>query len=482
MSISQSWRNNGTAYRLMVSECECGSRSFPPKEVCVNCGRRSNLTLKPYDSFDRVAKLLAFSHRSEGLLDIIPGLVEMNGVTFPTRITDDDGNGLEIGMEMEQTFRRLGTTPEGLIDYGTVFRPLIGKRPEIHNGYSVTSKEVGIVGYGTHIPRYRIPMELFDREYGSPEGTSKRSSGFVEKRIHHFDQDSLTMGVDASRMALRMSMLSGERIDSVYFGAVNKPYRMKSSAITIAEAIGATPHVKAHDIDSSSRGATSSILDAFSVAGDRKMGVENTLVVGSDTPRVREGEQQDIGAASGAAAFVFGKENVIANLIGFGSFSSDIPDEWWNIGSNYPSTSGRFGGEPAYFRHMVNSTKLLLLRFHKTIDDIDHLVLNYPSNSFAKKLSKSLGRPLDDFGFKKVISRIGNPKNSSTLLSLAHTLDNAGPGETILMVHYGSGGGADALLLETTGLLNDVRKNQKSIEEQLRCGKGISYHTYRKRN
>jgi hydroxymethylglutaryl-CoA synthase len=152
------------------------------------------------------------------------------------------------------------------------------------------------------------------------------------------------------------------------------------------------------------------------------------------------------------------------------------------MGEDYPKTSGRFEGEPAYFRHVVNATRFLLIRMDISIEDIDHVVVHYPSIGFAGKVSRMLGRPLDDFGFKKVISMIGNPLASSTLLSLAYTLDNAGPDESILMVHYGSGGGADAVVLRTTGALSDSRKYQVSLLDQLGKKEYITYHEYRKRN
>ncbi len=457
-------------------------RSFPPKEICSRCGSRSNLILVPYDDLQRQATLIAFSSRMEGGKEMIPGLVKIDNVTFPTRITDTKGKDLRIGMELEPTFRKLGITPEGLINYGTVFRPLRGGRPQTHNPEIGSMMGKGIVGYGVHVPYFRLPMRTMDQEHGLKEGSSEESSGFKEKTVHNFDQDTLTMGVDASRMALNMAGASGSDVDSIYFGTVNKPYRMKPSAISIAEAIGATPHVKAYDIESSSRGATSSILDAVTLVGDDLMGVDKTLVIGSDTPCVREEDQMDIGAASGAAAFLFGSDNVVARLVGFESFTSDIPDQWWTMGSDYPTTSGRFEGTPAYFRHVVNATRFLLIRLDRSIEDIDHVIVHYPTLGFARKVSRMLGHPMDDFGFKKVISMIGNPLASSTLISLAYTLDIAGPDESILLVHYGSGGGADAMVLHTTGALSDSRRYQVSIIEQLKNKEYISYHTYRKRN
>jgi len=337
------------------------------------------------------------------------------------------------------------------------------------------------VGYGAYIPYYRMKTSSLDREYGTEEGTHLRSSGFSEKTVPNFDQDSLTMGVDSTRSALRMSGIEGAEIDSIYFGTTNKAYRMKPSAITLAEAIGATPHVKASDIECSQRGATISIMDALAVVNGGIMGVRNSLVVGADTPRVREGDSLDVGAGSGSASLIFGNEDKIANFIGYETYATDIPDQWWGGYAEYPTNSGRFQGEPAYYKHLLNATRILLLKMDLKIDDVHHIVLSHPSRSFVISAARKLGIDPSSLDYLDIISRIGNPFNASTLLSLSHVLDICGPGEMILMVQYGSGGGADAILMETTDLLAEKRKHLTSLSDQLDHCSYISYNTYRRR-
>ena len=482
MSISQSWRNISTAYRLLATECSCGFRSFPPKEICVKCGKESNLRLVPYCGLGRSSMLVAHSHRISDFEDIIPGLVDIDGLTFPTRITDSRAEELSIGLEMEPTFRRLSVSPEGLINYGTIFRPRRWETPPAYRANGEVFEDAGIVSYGVHIPYYRLKMSSVDREYRVPEGTNRRSSGFTEKTVTNFDQDSLTMGVDSSRLALNMAGYNGEEVDSIYFGTIDRPYRMKASAITLGEAIGAIPHVKAYDVECSQRGASSSLLDALSVIGNDAMGISHSLVVGSDTPRVREGDQLDVGAGAGSASLILGKEDVIAKVDGLESFTTDTPDQWWSDDARYPTTSGRFQGEPAYFKHIVNAAKILMIRKDLKSDDLDHVILHHPTLSFAMRAARKLDIDRSKLTFADTISHVGNPFNSSTFLSLAHVFDVAKPDQRILMVQYGSGGGADAVLLNTTEMLPEKRSSTVSVRDQLEKRRYISYYTYRKRN
>ena len=482
MSISQSWRNITTAYRLLATECSCGYRSFPPKEICIKCGKESDLKLIPYCGMDRSSMLVAHSHRISDFEDIIPGLVDIDGLTFPTRITDTRAEELIIGLEMEPTFRRLSISNEGLINYGTIFRPGRWEKPPAYRSRGEISEKAGIVSYGVHLPYYRLKMTSIDREYRVAEGTNQMASGYSEKTVPNFDQDPLTMGVDSTRLALNMAGKSGEGVDSIYFGTTNRPYRMKASAITLGEAIGANPHIKAMDVECSQRGASSSILDAVSVVDNPTMGISESLVVGSDTPRVKEGDQLDVGAAAGSVSILIGKEDPIARIIGFETFTTDIPDQWWSDESSYPTTSGRFQGKPAYYKHLVNAARILMIREGLKTDDLDHVILHHPTLSFAKRAARKLDVDPRKLTYLDSISRIGNPFNSSTLISLASVLDKADPGERILTVHYGSGGGADAILLETTENLPEKRESSVPVETQLEHMRYISYYTYRKRN
>jgi len=467
---------------LVVSECACGYKAFPPKEICKNCGRRTNIKNRSYLSHYNRPVLLAYTHRMSDFEDIINAIIEIDGVKFPTRITDARREDIIPGMELEPTFRRLNSTQEGLINYGTIFRPRRYPPPERIARKGIISEKTGITGYGVHIPYYRVSMASIDKEYRIPEGSSEASSGFIEKTVPNFDQDALTMGVDAARLGLAMAGITGEEIGAIYFGVVNKPYRMKPSAITLGEATDSTPNVKAYDIECSSRGATSAFPDACSIVDNTPIGIRNSLVVGSDIAHVAEGDALDVGASSAAAAFVFGKEDVVATLEGFESFSSDTPDVWWNDDSEYPVASGRFQGEPAYFRHMANATKILLLKMNLKTEDIDHFVIHHPSWPFVKKIASMIGIPPQKMSFLDTIKNIGNPNTASTLISLASVPDIAKPGERILTVNYGSGAGADAFVLKTTDLLPEKRKGTIPVRTQLEMKRMISYYTYRKRN
>src|SRR5439155_1537859 len=67
------------------------------------------------------------------------------------------------------------------------------------------------------------------------------------------------------------------------------------------------------------------------------------------------------------------------------------PDFWRREGQRYPSHGGRFTGEPAYFKHVVNCAQLLFKRAGTTAEDYDYAVFHQPNGKFPVRVAKQLG-------------------------------------------------------------------------------------------
>ena len=97
---------------------------------------------------------------------------------------------------------------------------------------------VGIVSYGTYVPTYRLPREVMAKEWGIPSLGGERS-------VANFDEDSLTLAVNAAIDAL------GERnpqsLGGVFFASTTSPYREKQAAVTVATVLDANPEIRTMD-------------------------------------------------------------------------------------------------------------------------------------------------------------------------------------------------------------------------------------------
>ena len=61
---------------------------------------------------------------------------------------------------------------------------------------------VGIVGYGTQIPRYRIKVEEIAKVWGADAPSFKRGLMLNEKSVPAPDEDTATLSVNAARNAI----------------------------------------------------------------------------------------------------------------------------------------------------------------------------------------------------------------------------------------------------------------------------------------
>ncbi|MEM2925160.1 MAG: hydroxymethylglutaryl-CoA synthase, partial [Methanocellales archaeon] len=362
-----------------------------------------------------------------------------------------------------------------------IFRPKkTYKELSLHVPKRISSK-AGIIGYGVHIPKFRISMEEVAKFVKEDPELLKQSTMFIEKAVLNWDQDSTTMAVDAARNALLHAGIDGEEIDAIYFGSESKPYAVKASAITVAEAIGATPKVKAYDIESACKAATSAIPDAIAVVESERFKFRNAMVIGSDNSQAREGDALDPTSGTAAAAFIIGKKDVIARLEGYAPYATDIPDFWRRDGEPFPKHGGRFTGEPAYFKHIIGACELLFSELGIEGKDIDHAVFHMPTGKFPFKAAKRLGIDEEKLKYSFNAPYIGNSYSACGLVGLASVLDHAGDNEVILLAQYGSGAGADAMLFITEEAILDKRERGIRVEDLLSDKKYTDFHTYRKR-
>ena len=85
----------------------------------------------------------------------------------------------------------------------------------------------GIVSYGAYIPIYRLSRDEIARAWG---GGGRGG----EKAVANWDEDSLTMGVEAVIDCL--NNMNRELVDGLYFASTTPPYREKQSASIMAAA------------------------------------------------------------------------------------------------------------------------------------------------------------------------------------------------------------------------------------------------------
>jgi len=339
--------------------------------------------------------------------------------------------------------------------------------------------KAGIVSYGAYVPRYRITPTEIGRVWGTDGASTGESLNVMRKSVPAPDEDTITMSTEALRTALVRGAIDPQQIGALYVGSESHPYAVKPTATVVAQAVGATPNLTAADFEFACKAGTAAIQTCLGLVGADM--IRYGVAIGTDTSQGAPGDALEYSASAGGAAFVIGRERIICRVQGTLSYTTDTPDFWRREGQRYPSHSGRFTGEPAYFRHVTECARRMMDSAGTTPKSYGHVVFHQPNGKFPQRVGKQLGFTEEQMRYGLVTPYIGNTYSAAALLGLANVLDHAGPGERILLVGYGSGAGSDAFDLETTDELPKFdRSFGRPVQWYLDHGLEIPYAVYAK--
>lgn len=482
--------------RLRGTRCQiCGKEYFEIRDYCGNCGRKSFGKMLPADLFYEKGTLEVCTLVNEPtnkftkLGSYIYGIVSFHDgkIRVPGRLTDRmikteeevDLSALE-GRDVAPRFRRRYSVDKTDVIPTISLAFTMTDEYYPHQEYAVAKpkKEYdapGIVGYGVYASRFRIK-----------EGNLERSVPFI-------DEDSITAAVEAGKLALIHSGIESSSVGKIYVGSESNPYAVKPIASKVAQVLKLGEEdedvqgVDAIDTEFACKAATSMFKDAASLVGYPKSNIRHAMVIGTDNsqaaPRDSPGGELDLFVGYGAAAFMFGKHDVIAEIEGWYSCTSDTPDFWRRDGEPHPMHGGRFTGDPAYFKHIRKSSKKLMERLKLQATDVTYFVAHQPNVQFPVRIAKELGFKEDQYLQTLQVAKFGNTYSGASPVGLAAVLDIAKPNDRILVASYGSGAGSDAYSLVTTSQIADKRENQKmTVKYQAENPflEYVDYTTYRR--
>jgi len=334
-------------------------------------------------------------------------------------------------------------------------------------------RDVGIVGYGAYVPRYRLPATEVARIWAGGGG----GLPIKEKAVAGLDEDTATMSIEAARNALLRAEVDPSEIRAVWVGSESHPYAVKPTSTIVGEAIGAAPSIQAADLEFACKAGSEAIVAGIGIVGSG-MG-RYVLAIGMDTAQGRPGDALEYTAASGGAAFLLGPAaESLAVYEGMLSHVTDTPDFWRRNYVHYPSHGHRFTGEPAYFEHVVSAGQRLLEEMGAKPSDYTYAVFHQPNSKFPPRAGQILGFKPEQIKTGLLVPVIGNTYAGSSLIGLTAILDEAKPGDRIFMVSFGSGAGSDAFSLRVTDSIVGRPQQALTTREYIARRKVIDYATY----
>jgi 3-hydroxy-3-methylglutaryl CoA synthase len=328
---------------------------------------------------------------------------------------------------------------------------------------------IGITSYGAYIPFYRINRLTI---YGALGWLNPASLLPGEKAVANYDEDSLTMAV-----ASAMDCISGierEKIDGLYFATTTAPYRERQNAGIIATVLDLRPDIRTSDFTGSTRSGTGALISAYDAVASGS--AQNVLVAAADCRLGKPAGYLEEVYGDGAAALLMGSTGVIATVEGTHSISYDFVDHWRADEDKYNRAwEDRWIRDEGYSRFLAEVISGLLRKYSLAPKDFAKVV--YPCQYIRAHadIGKGLGfapHQIQDHMF----TAIGHTGSAYPLMMLVAALEDAKPGDRILVASYGYGG--DALVLQVTDEIAGV-KEHRGIKKHLTSKKDLgSYEKY----
>lgn len=321
----------------------------------------------------------------------------------------------------------------------------------------------GITGYGTAIPFNRVSVEEIHRVWRNTSlDRIKNVLKVNERAVLQPNEDTITLAIDASRKAMENSGAGPEFIDALFLGTGTNPYDSKPSATVVAQALGVGPNLMGADVQFSGKSGSTAMQICLSLVSSRM--ARTGLAIGADTinRHTSPGKFYEYTASAGAAAFVIGSENTLAEIVGVSSYASDLSDFFRPEGERYIQNIG-VGGElyPAweigFAEHVFHASNAVMNRLKLKPDQFDYAVFQQPFGFAPFAIGERLGFSKEQIEPGVIAPVIGDCGAASALLGLAHVLDTAKPKQRILLATYGFGAGSDAMVLEVSEGIENKR-------------------------
>jgi hydroxymethylglutaryl-CoA synthase len=315
----------------------------------------------------------------------------------------------------------------------------------------------GIVRYGSYVPYFRLTRAAM-------------GAGKGERAVASFDEDAVSMAVEAARDAVR----GGGAVDALLFASLSPAYAEKLDTATIQAALDLPETLSSVALGGSSRMGLAALLLGFDLAAAGK----RTLVCASDLVTGAPGSARESQGGDAAVAFVAGPDaGAIAKVLGRASATIEILDVWRLPEDRFVRQwEERFTAD-TMTPVIIDTTQRALRAAGVEPSTLSTVILDGTNPRSMASLPKALGlgpaQIADPLG-----ASVGRTGCAHAGLLLTRALDDAKPGDRILVVCQADG--ADALVLEVTGAIKDLAGVRRVDRWMASKRNDLPYNTYLK--
>jgi hydroxymethylglutaryl-CoA synthase len=324
---------------------------------------------------------------------------------------------------------------------------------------------IGITSYGAYVPVYRLDRAQTARAWGGPPMMGEKATGY-------WDEDSVTMATEAAFDCLDGT--TPEELDGLFLASTTLPYKEKQMSSLIATVLDLPRTARAADFANSLRCATTamkSALDAVEAGAARKI-----LVSAADCRLGVPQSMREQLLGDAAAALLIGNSEVAVSIEGFHSINDEITDVWRRDEDTFvEGAEDRWALTYGFMKNMHEAIAELLNKLKLAPRDFSRVVLAAPDARSHQDLVRNLGFDPKTQALDFLFNTVGSVGSAQAFLMLVAALEEAKPGDRILLANYGNG--SDAFSLLVTDQILKIR-DRRGIKVHLKSKKAVSYERY----
>ncbi len=299
----------------------------------------------------------------------------------------------------------------------------------------------GILSFGAYVPRSRLQRAVVAaaNAWFAP-GLKGLAKG--ERAICNWDEDSITMGVEAARDCL--AGFDRRAVTQLVLASSTLPFDERQNSGVIANALQLGSALRAMDQAGSQRAGSTALAAAL----DASAGTGHALLVAADARKAKAASPQEMHYGHGAAAMLVGRGEPLATLLASHSETVDFVHQYRMHGRAHDyAWEERWVRDEGYLTIVPRAVAALLQKAQLDAAAVTHLCLPGTLSRIQAAVAKRCGLP--DASVRDNLAAVcGDTGVAHPLLLLAAALEDAKPGDRILLAAFGEG--CDALLFEVT--------------------------------
>jgi len=323
----------------------------------------------------------------------------------------------------------------------------------------------GIVSYGAYVPYYRLPRSVIAKAWGQGGGSG-------EKAVARYDEDPVSMSVTAGMDCLKG--YDSKSLDGLFLATTSAPYKERLNATIAATALNFDRKIRNADFANSLKAGTTALLSAADAINAGSLG--QVLVTASDMRLGAASGANEQAFGDGAAALLIGNENVIAEIEGSYTLADDLVDTWRAHDETFVRNwEERFGLDEGYRKIPAEAAAGVMEKLGITPKDITKVCFYGPNNRRHSEVGRRMGFDQEQVQ-DSLLDSVGNTGAALPLMILVGALEEASPGDRILMVSWGNG--SDAIVFKVTENIANLT-HRKGIKGHLAIRKEVeNYEKY----